>query len=203
MSSLVERTIRCRRVPGTYPVSLRLVKASVDAEATDEVHMARLLLLIDAVVIPSRSSVDGITKLAKLDFLLRYPTCLERALVSKKMDPRKANVMDFERGSIESRMIRFRYGPWDPRYRRWLGLMQAKGLVRLFKRGRTVHVELTDSGKALANSLKKHPEFAHLGARAKALKSAVGSMSATALMRFVYELVPEIKSLKWGEAIEI
>ena len=68
-------------------------------------------------------AVKGITKLAKLDFLLRYPTCLERALhfVNTLRTPIRRKSQPRERTSIESKMIRFRYGRGDPRYRRWLG----------------------------------------------------------------------------------
>jgi hypothetical protein len=41
-------------------------------------HLAPLLLLLDSFADDSRNpSVDGLTKLAKLDFLLRYPVMLE------------------------------------------------------------------------------------------------------------------------------
>ena len=44
---------------------------------TSTYHQARLLVLVDAFT-RSGGKVDGLTKVAKLDFLLRYPTFLRR-----------------------------------------------------------------------------------------------------------------------------
>jgi hypothetical protein len=84
-------------------------------------HMARLLILLKACGGRNgEQTVAGLTKLAKLDFLLRYPTYLERALSAKGKKTVKAQVTDSDRSSIESAMVRFKYGPWDFRYRRLL-----------------------------------------------------------------------------------
>ena len=48
-------------------------------------------------------------------------------------------------------MVRFRYGPWDERYRRWIGLLVARNLVTTYVRGHTVHVGLTERGRVVAN----------------------------------------------------
>ena len=71
-------------------------------------------------------------------FCPRYPTALERALNELGHDPADAKVQPRERSSIEAKMIRFRYGPWDARYRRWLGLLAARGIVNLGLKGNTV-----------------------------------------------------------------
>jgi hypothetical protein len=118
-------------------MSLRLIKAVAETENLDDFHLGRLLVLLGSAdarrstAITKAKAVEGITKLAKLDFLLRYPTCLERALGELGKDPTEAAVHPRERTSIEAKMVRFRYGPWDARYRRWLGLLVARGLVTL------------------------------------------------------------------------
>ena len=109
-------------------MSFSLVRSVARLEQADELHLARLLVLLGAATKRRRTSdkektIKGITKLAKLDFLLRYPNCLERALKVLNYDPVEANVQDYERDSVESSMIRFKYGPWDDRYRRWIGLL--------------------------------------------------------------------------------
>jgi hypothetical protein len=114
-------------------MSLRLVKAVAETENLDDFHLGRLLVLLGSAdarkstPLTRAKAVEGITKLAKLDFLLRYPTCLERALRELGRDPGEADVQPRERTSIEAKMVRFRYGPWDARYRRWLGLLAARG----------------------------------------------------------------------------
>jgi hypothetical protein len=190
-------------------MSLRLVKAAADSENGDDLHLARLLLLLGSAdarkktAINKARAVEGITKLAKMDFLLRYPTCLERAMAVLDKSPEDVAVQDRERTSIETKMIRFRYGPWDARYRRWLGLLSSRGLLRLAMEGNTVVIGLTDVGRALAGSLKSTPLFAELARRSDITVDAVGSMSATRLKNFVYEAIPEITDMKWGEEITL
>src|SRR5689334_16698614 len=136
-------------------MSLRLIQAVSETERLDDFHLGRLLILLGSAdtrrttAATKAKAVEGITKLAKLDFLLRYPTCLERVLQRLGKDPSDVEVLPRERTSIEAKMVRFRYGPWDGRYRRWLGLLAARKLVTLGVEGNTVQIGLTDSGRAL------------------------------------------------------
>ncbi len=50
---------------------LRLIKASAETELDDEFHLQRLLFLLAEAHNRSTKTVEGIMKLAKLDFLLR------------------------------------------------------------------------------------------------------------------------------------
>lgn len=188
-------------------MSLRLIKAVAETENTDEFHLARLLILLGSADDRKRTpatktkAVEGITKLAKLDFLLRYPTCLERALRHVSRDGALAKVLPRERTSIESKMVRFRYGPWDARYRRWLGLLHAKDLVRLGIEGHTIQIGLTDNGRELAKTFSGDPIYSDLAYRSELVTKVFGGYSATGLKDFVYEAIPEITDMKWGEAI--
>lgn len=93
--------------------------AALDAEPS--LHAARLLVLISAFSGTGQGdAVEGLTKLAKLDFLLRYPVMLERALAAKGRSTRDVQLEDHERLSVESQMVRYRFGPWDHRYREFL-----------------------------------------------------------------------------------
>jgi len=190
-------------------MSLRLIKAVAETENLDDLHLGRLLVLLGSAdakkstLVTKAKAVEGITKLAKLDFLLRYPTCLERAIVSLGGDPREADVQPRERASIEAKMVRFRYGPWDPRYRRWLGLLAARGLVTLGVQGNTVQIGLSHEGRVLAAQFRDDPLFADLANRANVVIKTVGGLSATKLKDFIYEAIPEIIDMKWGEEIEL
>jgi hypothetical protein len=53
-----------------------LFQPSIESEA-------RILLLINAFTTPTKS-LEGRTKLAKLDFLLRYPSFMQRALAIRE-----------------------------------------------------------------------------------------------------------------------
>jgi len=60
---------------------MSLFETLASLESNDNLHLGRLLVLLSAFAGNTGSgSVDGLTKLAKLDFLLRYPVNLERAL---------------------------------------------------------------------------------------------------------------------------
>jgi hypothetical protein len=190
-------------------MSLRLVRAVAETENLDDFHLGRLLVLLASAdarkmtVTTKAKAVEGITKLAKLDFLLRYPTALEKALVELNRDALEVGVHARERTSIEAKMIRFRYGPWDGRYRRWLGLLAARGLVILGLQGNTVLIGLSDAGRALASEFRLDPLYADLSRRADIVVKAVGPMPATRLKNFIYEAVPEIVDMKWGSEIEL
>lgn len=184
-------------------MALELARALAASERDDNLHMARLLLLLASHAGNKARPVEGLTKLAKLDFLLRYPNCLERALTAAGKNPAKAEVADFERTTIESKMVRFRYGPWDHRYRKWVALMAARGLVAVDVKGRTVHLWLTPEGQAVATALADQQSLEDLATRAKLVTTSFGSRSGTDLKNFIYATFPELTDMKWGEEIAI
>ena len=88
-----------------------IVKTIADLDQSPELHAARLLLLLDAFAEDGQcGAIEGLTKLAKLDFLLRYPVMLERALEAKGYSIRDVQLEDHERLSVESQMVRYRLG---------------------------------------------------------------------------------------------
>jgi hypothetical protein len=128
----------------------------MDARAfrADTESEARLLLLIDAFTQSGRS-VQGRVKLAKLDFLLRYPRFYRRALEvkgKKITDAPAADELD-----IENRMVRYRYGPWDPAYYALLGSLLGRGLIETVPEGRYVGLRTTALGAELASQLAETP----------------------------------------------
>ena len=183
-------------------MSLRIVESAVAAEQADALHEARLLLLLRQHADKGDGTVNGITKLAKMDFLLRYPLYFERLVKAKYKRPFKVVMQSYERDTVESRMIRFRYGPWDRRYRRWIGLLVAKGLVDSFLEGRTVHVRVTERGRQVADALAQQQDFTDLNARTEQVSRAVSSMTGTALKDLIYKVVPELTGMSWGEEIQ-
>ena len=182
-------------------MALELARALAATERDDNLHVARLLLLLRAQSGNKKKPLDGLTKLAKLDFLLRYPNSLERALVAEGRDRDEAQIDDFERTTIESKMIRFRYGPWDHRYRRWVALMVAKGLAVVWVKGKTVNIALTDEGVSAADDLLTSSAMQPVFGRAALISRHFGPKSGTALKNFVYETFPELTDMKWGEEI--
>lgn len=184
-------------------MSLKVVHFALEIENSDDFHAARLLLLLKASSGRKNKPVDGIMKLAKLDFLLRYPNCLFRALQALGRDKDAAEISEQERNTIEARMIRFRFGPWDKRYRRWIGVLVSKGLANAYVDGRTVKVQLTPEGGKLADILGEMEEFSELKKRSKLISTAVGGYPATKLKDFIYKVFPEIVQMKWGKDIDL
>ena len=179
-----------------------LFEATIALETSDAFHTSRLLILIDAFSGQDLSgSIQGITKLAKLDFLLRYPANLERALIARGIKAEQAPVKEYERHDVESSMIRFRYGPWDFRYRRFLNLLVARGLIHLHVSGRTVHVSSTEQGHTVANEFAQAAEFSDLISRVRLLRTHF-DIGGTNLMKFIYQTFPELTNLRYGTQID-
>lgn len=186
-------------------MALELARALAATEREDDLHIARLLLLLagHSGNREKNKPMEGLMKLAKLDFLLRYPNCLERALAASQITPSEAEVSAFERTTIESKMIRFRYGPWDHRYRRWVALMAARNLVEVGVAGKTVQLWLTPAGYDVADMLTVDTALATMAKRAAIVAKRFGSKSGTGLKDFVYETFPELADMKWGEEIAL
>lgn len=179
-----------------------LIEALATLESSDELHEGRLLLLLLAYAgDDGTGQIEGLTKLAKLDFLLRYPTYLQRALERKGRSIQAVDLQPHEETSVESKMVRYRFGPWDHRYRRFLNLLAGKGLARLAVDGRTVKIGLTQAGVDCARDLSESTVYQDVARRAKALKTHF-DLTGTNLMKFIYSTFPEILTLRSNEPIK-
>jgi hypothetical protein len=133
-------------------------------------HQARVLMLVAAVAAAKghAGKVDGLTKLAKLDFLVRYPALAPEVLDRLDPDDPRLGLSEddlAEPASVEAPMTRYKYGPWDDRYYPVIGALVSRGLLR-YAQGRRGSVALapTPAGRALARDLasarspKRRPE---------------------------------------------
>ena len=107
--------------------ALGRISTSLPLPADDitELHAARLLLLFHHC--GSGDKVDGLTKLAKLDFFVRYPIFFER--VARQL----GNTVSVSSDQTESLMVRHHYGPWDKRYYQVLAFLESRGLITVQK----------------------------------------------------------------------
>jgi hypothetical protein len=168
-----------------------LFQPSIESEA-------RILLLINAFTTPTKS-LEGRTKLAKLDFLLRYPSFMQRALAIRT----SSQVMELaseEQHNIEGRMIRYRYGPWDPSYYSILGRLIGKGLIETVPNQRGLSYRSTERGTQIAKAIAKEESWSETSVRVKLLKQNF-NLSGNALKDFIYEHFPEVTSASWGQKI--
>jgi hypothetical protein len=167
----------------------------VVADEVLEFHAARLLMLLKLCGVAGR--IDGLTKLAKLDFFVRYPQFFEA--VSRKL----GEEAEPKTSCVESSMIRYHYGPWDKRYYHVLAYLRAKGLVTVNREGKAYQFKLTDTGKGVAESLAKRPAFASLAAQMARVKMVLGSKAGSTLKNLVYETFDkEVAQRSLGEVIE-
>lgn len=158
---------------------------------------ARLLLLISAF---GAMGIEGRTKLAKLDFFVRYPKYLARALAIRA--PERGITVEGlqDAGPIEARMIRYRYGPWDPSYFTLLGRLIGRGLIDVLPGNRALRYVVSDRGRAVASELETYESWTATATRCDLVKKHLNLMGSN-LKNFVYEHFPEVTSAKWGETL--
>ena len=175
---------------GREPLSVPLA-----ADDVTELHAVRLLLLLRKC--GTRNRVEGLTKLAKLDFLIRYPTFFRRLATQLQKQ-----VVTASSSSVESAMIRHYNGPWDKRYYKVLPFLESRKLISIHKRGITYVFELTENGKKVADAVAKQTEFADQIEQMKKVKHLVGKKSGTFLKKLFYEVFDaEIAQKRLGEII--
>lgn len=161
-------------------------------------HQARVLLLVAAV---SRAKgnggkLDGLTKLAKLDFLLRYPALAPEVLDQLDGgDPRMHLARDDREmpTSVEAPMTRYKYGPWDDRYYAVLGALIGRGLLRYTAaRKGSVAVAPTAAGRRLAAQLAESDKWSDTADRGVAIAEASGGLTGNALKDLIYQRLAEL-----------
>jgi hypothetical protein len=151
----------------------------------------RLLLLIDAFTGPQKS-LEGRTKLAKLDFFLRNPGYLARIL--------QADASDISTADIESGMVRYRYGPWDPAYFALLGALVGRGLIAVVPISQGYGYRTTTAGHGLAAAIGGDDSWQEIRERTRLLRRYL-DLSGASLKRLVYQNFPEVAQARWGDAI--
>jgi hypothetical protein len=173
-------------------------------------HAARLLLLMllcgkprggSAATLPA---IEGRTLLAKLDFFIRYPVYLKKAaeLLKKEFSDKDFGLIpDNEVHSVESRMVRYLYGPWDHIYYPSLAYLIGKQLIIIeLKRGIETF-RLTANGKDVAIELAQDPAYIDLAQRADTAYHLFNRYTGNGLKEFIYSHFPEVVSRKLGAPI--
>lgn len=160
-----------------------------DPDDSIDFHAARLLVLLRRCGDGARHSVDGRTKLAKLDFFVRYPSFLERARDQLRAEGTAMTSWQARGAEVEAPMIRYRYGPWDPRYRQFLAFLEARQLIRVSV-SKPERVSLTAAGRRLAEQICTRPSFAPIVDRCDAMVGNLAALNGTQLKDLIYELFP-------------
>jgi DNA-binding PadR family transcriptional regulator len=162
-----------------YPAGRSLVSDDIT-----EFHAVRLLLLL--AFCGANGHIDGLTKLAKLDFFVRYPQFFN------KVSSYVGQVIQSSTVVVESKMIRYRYGPWDKRYYDILSYLRSKDLIAVEKDKKgAFRFQLTESGIKTVTEIAELSEFNSLIDQMKKVKKFLGAKSGSALKNLIYEVFEE------------
>ncbi len=177
---------------GSYPASRPL-----SADQIMEYHAARLVLLFHICGV--RGRLQGLTKLAKLDFFVRYPVFFDRAAAHLTERPSTADSLS---PTNDSAMIRHHYGPWDPRYYQVLAYLEGRELIHVQREKKTFVFILTQSGQNIAKQLFREESFLNLVNQMHKVKAAFGGKTGDWLKKLIYRIFDqEVAQLARGEEI--
>jgi hypothetical protein len=170
-------------------------------------HQLRVLLLVNAVSsTPGHSrKLDGLTKLAKLDFLVRYPALATRVL--DDVDPVDTRLHigpdDIANPTeVDDPMVRYKFGPWDDRYYPVIGALVSRGLVRYATGGRgSVALRPTPEGQRVAREVAQSDIWAEVADRCEAVAHYSAGLSGSALKKRVYARLADLMDRPHREVI--
>lgn len=173
-----------------------------DPDDSVDFHAARLLILIYVCGDEPGPYIAGRTKFAKLDFFVRYPGFLERAHAALSVTTLGDNAfLAVDPSEVEAPMIRYRFGPWDQRYRQFLAFLISRNLVTVTSH-RVERVKLRAAGKRTSQHLADSAVFWPLVHRCQAMQGNLASMSGTDLKNLIYDLFPnEVGSASFHQEI--
>ncbi|MDE0498390.1 MAG: hypothetical protein OXH86_13645 [Acidimicrobiaceae bacterium] len=145
--------------------------------------------------------LDGRVKLAKLDFLLRYPRYLARVLTGRGASNDEIESINIDQSPFQQRMIRYRYGPWDPSYFATLGSLIGRGLVAAVPVQRGIGYRSTPLGRQVVESVLSDDSWTHVHRNSQLIKRHL-DLAGTTLKKLLYEQIPEMTDADWHEELE-
>jgi hypothetical protein len=170
------------------------ISTPILADNLVEFHAARLLLLFQVCGV--NGQMNGLTKMAKLDFFVRYPQFFSIACQSLGKNFKSTS------DTVESNMIRFHYGPWDHRYYQTLAYLKSRGLLEIKKDGKAYTMTLTSLGLKIAAQFENMEIYASLVEQMRNVNEMFGKMNGSQLKQLVYKVFDEqVAKLKLGEVI--
>lgn len=169
---------------------------------------SRLLILIDevgaSVEHPSRvRALQGTLRLAKLDFLLRYPEYLYAAI--KIVSP---STEKYWRDVQAEPMSKYKMGPFEREYYNVFGMLDSRGFTETVRSGGLLDRErtffLTRSGRQfIERELGPDPKWREHQDVARVVRQFFGNWSGADLRNFLYEHFPRITATGLDDTIPL
>ena len=168
-----------------------------------ELQISRILVLFYLAGEGKRDKkIKSRTKLAKLDFFLRYPHYLKQA--AKILEYKKPISLKPLSLPFEPSMIRYFYGPWDEKYYQIILYLQARNLISISNDASGTDIfMLTKLGESIAKNLIGKKSFKNLASAAIIVGELFVSYSGNKLKNFIYENFPEVVSIPLKSKIEV
>ena len=133
-------------------------------------------------------SMGGVDKLAKLDFLLRYPRYLAGALRHRGAEE---PAVVFDADPLLDRVVRRRYRTWSPSHNAILGNLLGRGLIEAVPTGAGIGYRTTNLGRDLADSISKDETWEAVNQNAELVKRHL-DMNGAALKTLLCDATSEI-----------
>ena len=171
-------------------------------------HQSRVLLLVCAVAAEpgNAGKLDGLTKLAKLDFLVRYPALSPIVLDNLETSDPGLHLGESDLSDptvVSDPMVRYKYGPWDDKYYPIIGALVARGLVR-YSSSRKGNVALvpTALGRTFAVTLATDPTWAGVDDQCKTVARSSAGLTGNALKVRIYDHLAALMNRPHREIIK-
>lgn len=170
-------------------------------------HQGRVLLLVRAVANEpgNGGKLDGLTKLAKLDFLVRYPALAPVVLDNLESSDPGLHLSESDLSDptvVADPMVRYKYGPWDDKYYPVIGALVSRGLVN-YSTSRRGNVALvpTALGRTLAEDLAADPTWAGVDDQCRAVARSSAGLTGNALKDRIYDRLSALMDRPHREVI--
>jgi len=147
-----------------------------------EFHAGRIVLLLSACG-GSTSTINGLTKMAKLDFFVRYPDFF---VVASGRDSAAQG-----HAAVEAAMVRHHYGPWDKRYYHVLAFLESRDLITVKQSKKSFRISLTKQGRVASNILSASPAFTELREHMNQVADAFSRCTGNELKSLIYKTFGE------------
>lgn len=168
-----------------------LIESVISVDEQEELHLVRLIILLNILRGKKHSVTLELATLSKLDFLLRYPVALERAL-SHLSSKKVIQLSEAEKNNIESKMLYFRYSPWSASFRRLLVLLEARCLITWNLVGMKVELSLTNEAQDIVLELSRERMFAEMVDQSKIIKTQIFNLSNVRLNEIMNRAISDV-----------